>query len=453
MSQQSSLARQNTVALALAFVAMELLVMAVFAWWVLLPLARRSADDLAGLMVLSAQTWAELPPQTRTAYELELFNKHALALRSEPPGAAPDEWHPPYFHLLECALAQRLQQAQHLSRERTDTGTWYWAQVPVGGGHLSVGLSDARVDSQPIAAFFLALGLGLALALAVAVGLARRLTRPLAALEAASADIGQGNLAQRLPETGPREMVALSRRFNAMAQQVQDLLSARTTLLAGVSHDLRTPLARMRLALEMLRDAPDAALIGRMERDIEQMNRLIGDVLSLARGLAHEPPQRLNVHDFLQQMADDFATAAQPIEVNCTVGQADLSADLSAGALQRALGNLIQNAQRYAPRGAITLEAKIETGVLHLGVLDRGPGIAPEQIEAMFEPFVRAEPSRSPVTGGFGLGLAIVRELARTNGWTVRLLPRQGGGLQAWLRLPEAHPRLQASERELQITM
>ncbi|GAB4218121.1 MAG: hypothetical protein Fur007_22660 [Rhodoferax sp.] len=446
MSQQSSLARQNTVALALAFVAMELLVMAVFAWWVLLPLARRSADDLAGLMVLSAQTWAELPPQARTAYELELFNKHALALRSEPPGAAPDEWHPPFFYLLESALAQRLQQAQHLSRERTDTGTWYWAQVPVGGGHLSVGLSDTRVDSQPIAAFFVALGLGLALALAVAVGLARRLTRPLAALEAASADIGQGNLAQRLPETGPREMVALSRRFNAMAQQVQDLLSARTTLLAGVSHDLRTPLARMRLALEMLRDAPDAALIGRMERDIEQMNRLIGDVLSLARGLAHEPPQRLNVHDFLQQVADDFASPAQSIEVNCTVGHADLNA----GALQRALGNLIQNAQRYAPGGTITLEAKIDAGVLHLGVLDRGPGIAPEQIEAMFEPFVRAEPSRSPVTGGFGLGLAIVRELARTNGWTVRLLPRQGGGLQAWLRLPEAHLRLEANKNEPQ---
>jgi two-component system osmolarity sensor histidine kinase EnvZ len=256
VSQQPSLARQNTVALALAFVVMELLVMAVFIGWVLLPLARRSADDLAGLMVLSAQTWAELPPQTRAAFEVELFNKHALALRSDPPRPARDEWHPPYFYLLEDALAQRLQRAQHLSREVTDTGTWYWAQVPVGRGYLSVGLADNRVDSQPIAAFVVALGAGLALALAVAVWLARRLTRPLARLEAASADIGQGNLGQRLPETGPREMVALSRRFNAMAQQVQDLLSARTTLLAGVSHDLRTPLARMRLALEMLRKAP-----------------------------------------------------------------------------------------------------------------------------------------------------------------------------------------------------
>jgi len=434
VSQQPSLARQNTVALALAFVVMELLVMAVFVGWVLLPLGRRSADDLAGLMVLSAQTWAELPPQTRAAFEVELFDKHALALRSDPPGPARDEWHPPYFYLLEDALAQRLQRAQHLSREATDTGTWYWAQVPVGRGYLSVGLADDRVDSQPITAFVVALVAGLALALVVAVWLARRLTRPLARLEAASADIGQGNLGQRLPETGPREMVALSRRFNAMAQQVQDLLSARTTLLAGVSHDLRTPLARMRLALEMLREAPNAALIDRIERDITQMNQLIGDVLTLARGLAQEPVQTLDLADFLQQLAADFDTPAQPVHVNCAVQDASVAVV----ALQRALGNLLQNAQRYAPGAEVQLLAHCDEQALHIGVLDRGPGIATDQIETMFEPFTRQESSRSPVTGGAGLGLSIVRELARANHWRVTLSARPGGGLAAWLVLPGA---------------
>jgi len=434
VSEQPSLARQNTVALALAFVVMELLVMAVFVGWVLLPLGRRSADDLAGLMVLSAQTWAELPPQTRAAFEVELFDKHALALRSDPPGPARDEWHPPYFYLLEDALAQRLQRAQHLSREATDTGTWYWAQVPVGRGYLSVGLADDRVDSQPITAFVVALVAGLALALVVAVWLARRLTRPLARLEAASADIGQGNLGQRLPETGPREMAALSRRFNAMAQQVQDLLSARTTLLAGVSHDLRTPLARMRLALEMLREAPDDALINRLERDITQMNQLIGDVLTLARGLAQEPVQTLDLADFLQQLAADFDTPAQPVHVNCAVQDASVAVV----ALQRALGNLLQNAQRYAPGAEVQLLAHCDEQALHIGVLDRGPGIATDQIETMFEPFTRQESSRSPVTGGAGLGLSIVRELARANHWRVTLSARPGGGLAAWLVLPGA---------------
>jgi len=426
-----SLARQNTLLLALAFVLMELLVMGLFVAWVLLPLGRRSADDLAGLMVLSAQTWAELPPQTRPAFEEELLKSHALALRAELPGPGLDEWHPPYFYLLEAALARRTGRQQHLSSEQLETGTWYWATVPTGGGPLTVGLSGNRIDSQPVAAFFLALLIALLFAAGVALWLARRLTRPLAQLEAASALIGQGGSPALLPETGPREMVTLSRRFNAMAQQVRDLLSARTTLLAGVSHDLRTPLARMRLALEMLKDRPDPALIERMERDIEQMNRLIGQVLELARGLAHEAPVPTQLEDFLNVLAADFATPASPVTVSCPACQVDLAPT----ALHRALGNLLQNALRYAPGSLVELVAHTSAQGVRIGVLDRGPGIAPNQVEAMFQPFHRLEVSRSPSTGGSGLGLAIVRELARANGWQVTLELRAGGGLEAWIDL------------------
>ncbi len=433
MKPPTSLARQNTVALALAFVAMELLVIALFTFWVILPLARRSADDLAGLMVLSAQTWAELPPATRPAFEQELLSNHALALRTELPGVGQDEWHPPYFYVLEAALLRRTGLKQHLSREQLDTGTWYWAEIPTGNGKLPVGLAASRIGSQPFAAFFVALLLGMALAVAVAVWLARRLTRPLAELEAASALIGQGGHPIRLPETGPRELVALSTRFNAMAQQVQDLLNARTTLLAGVSHDLRTPLARMRLALEMLKDGPDMALITRLERDIDQLNLLIGHVLNLARGLAHEAPVRTHLVEFLTQIAADFSTPASPVSVTCPAGDCDVAPT----ALQRAIGNLLQNAQRYAPGQPVTLVAELDAQGCHIGVLDRGPGIAPDQLQAVFEPFHRLDGSRSPTTGGSGLGLTIVKELARANGWQVRLQAREGGGLAAWLDLPK----------------
>jgi two-component system osmolarity sensor histidine kinase EnvZ len=427
-----SLARQNTVLLAAAFIVMELLVIGVFALWVLLPLGRRSADDLAGLMVLSAQTWSELPPQTRPAFEVELLRSHALALRAEAPLAGSDDWHPPYFFLLEEALKRRTSLAQHLAAETLDTGTWYWAQVPAGGTQLTVGVAATRTDSQPVMAFFTALGLGLLMAVGVAIWLARRLTEPLARLEAASALIGQGGNPTLLPETGPREVLALSRRFNAMAQQVRELLSARTTLLAGVSHDLRTPLARMRLALEMLKDMPDPSLIERMEHDIEQMNRLIGNVLDLARGLAHEAPVRTDMVAFLNQLAADFSTPNNPILVTCAPSQWPVAPT----ALHRAIGNLLQNAQRYAPDRPVELVARFEPERCRIGVLDRGPGIAPDQLEAVFQPFYRLDASRSPVTGGSGLGLAIVRELARANGWPVTLEARPGGGLQAWLDLP-----------------
>jgi len=432
VSQSPSLARQNTLALAGAFILIELLVIGLFAVLVLRPLARSSADDLAGLMVLSAQTWAELPPQTRAAFEIELLNSHALALRSEPPSVAQDEWHPPYFYLLEDALARRLGKAQHLSSETPDSDTWYWAQVPIGQGALSVGLSAQRISSQPVLALLLALLLGLLLAVVVAFWLARRLTRPLAQLEAASALIGQGGSPALLPETGPRELVRLSQRFNAMAQQVRDLLSARTTLLAGVSHDLRTPLARMRLALEMIKDSPDPALITRLERDIEQMNQLIGQVLTLARGLAQEKPLPMQLDEFLYKLAAQYATPTSPV----TASGPACVLPLAAMALQRVLGNLLQNAQRYAPDLPVELVARLDGQTLHIGVLDRGPGIAAEQLEAVFAPFHRLEASRSPATGGFGLGLAIVRELARANGWQVRLAARPGGGLQAWLEIP-----------------
>jgi two-component system osmolarity sensor histidine kinase EnvZ len=216
-----------------------------------------------------------------------------------------------------------------------------------------------------------------------------------------------------------------------MARQVSDLLSARTTLLAGVSHDLRTPLARMRLALEMLKTTPTPQLIERLERDIAQMNQLIGNVLDLARGLEHEQPVVTDWGDFLTQIATDFSTPDHTVELRFPTG----TWPVARSALQRAIGNLLQNAQRYAPNAPVELVCEAEGQHCRIGVLDRGPGIAADKIESMFAPFQRMETSRSPATGGSGLGLAIVRELARANEWDITLSARPGGGLQAWITL------------------
>ena len=418
--------------LAGAFIFIELLVVALFIQFVLLPLARRSADDLAGLMVLSAQTWAELPPETRGVFEEELLASHALALRPVSRGPGKDEWHPFYFYVLEDALVRRTGTAQHLVSQEVGGETWYWSNVPIGNGHLSVGLAKTRIESQPFTALFIGLVGGLFFVVGLAYGLARRITRPLAQMEAASALIGQGEIPSLLPETGPRELVTLSRRFNAMAKQVSDLLTARTTLLAGVSHDLRTPLARMRLALEIMKTDPMPALIERLERDIEQMNQLIGNVLDLARGLEHEEPVSVDLRDFLAELADDFSTPDFAISVSCPSGRFAIAPS----ALRRAVGNLLQNAVRYAPAAPVELNCTVADQQCRIGILDRGPGIAADKIEAMFEPFRRLDASRSPVTGGSGLGLAIVRELARANGWELTLSARPGGGLQAWIVLP-----------------
>lgn len=427
----TSLARQNTLLLAAAFMLVELLAALSFAWFLMLPVARRSADDLAGLMILSAQTWAELPPDTRMAFEHELMDNHQLALRAEPAGRGRDEWHPPYFYLLEAALAHRLGVPLHLASEAVGDTTWYWADLPAGESSLAVGLPRSRIETQPVVAIALALGGGLLFAGAFAYGLARRITAPLARLEIAATRIGLGERPELLPESGPREIASLARRFNAMAQQVRDLLSTRTTLLAGVSHDLRTPLARMRLALEMLKSDPSSVLIERLESDIEEMNDLIATLLDLARGLEREPLEETNLAELLNELASHAGVNDREIRVRCR----NCRRTVAPRALRRALGNLLQNALRYAPEGPIELVCETSSGHCRIGVLDRGPGIPPERITMMFEPFQRLEGSRSPQTGGAGLGLAIVRELAKANGWQARLEPRDGGGLAAWIEL------------------
>lgn len=431
MNPRFSLARQHTLLLALAFVVVELLAAVAFVLLLMLPMARRAADDLAGLMMLSAQTWAELPPATRMAFELELLDQHQIALRAEPAVDERHGWHPPFFYLVENALERRIGSPQPLALEEVEGAPWYWANLPAGPATLAVGLPQRRVQTQPVLALILVLCGGLLLAVGSAWWLARRITAPLARLEQAATRIGLGQSPEMLPETGPRELAALVRRFNAMARQVRELMTARTTLMAGVSHDLRTPLARMRLALEMLKDAPSSALIVRLEKDVDEMNDLIGTLLDLARGLEREAPQWIELDVLLHELGRDFSTPQRGIEVRCT----PCRRAVPVRALRRAIGNLLQNALRYAPEGPVELVCEAGGDAFFIAVLDRGPGIPADQVEDMFQPFHRRDPSRSPVTGGAGLGLAIVRELACANGWKVALNTRPGGGLAATLNL------------------
>lgn len=427
-----SLTQQNALLLIGAFIVFELLVVAAAAYFLMLPLARRSAADLAGLMTLSAQTWSELPPVTRPAFEIELARAHSLALRAEPPHEPePPSWRDPYLRFLLLSLAERTGASVAGSRETIGDETWLWVSLPTGGGYLSVGFPHSRIGSRPLHALVASLAGGLVLSLAAAWWLARRTTRPLARLQQAAASLGRGQTPERLPETGPREIAALSRRFNEMAREVEELLAARTVLLAGVSHDLRTPLARLRLAVEMLVRRPSAELVAQIETDIAVMDRLIGDVLTLARGFGNETVTCVDVAGLLAGLA---ASAPERVHVEAT----DLALEVPAGALRRVLGNLLENALRYSGDAPVELRAETVAGGIRIGVLDRGPGIPAAEQQAVFRPFYRLEASRNVGTGGSGLGLAIVRQLAAAHGWRVSLEDRPGGGLAAWLEIGEA---------------
>lgn len=431
-----SLARQNARLLALVF-SLFLLTVAIAGGSLLMaPMARRSADDLAGLMLLSAQTWSELPPATRADFEVELARAHWLSLRDPgptPPGPTPgaDEWHGFYVYALETALAHKTGNQQHLVQETRDGEAWLWATLPSGEGSIAVGFPARRVGTQPLRTLLITLGAGLLLAIFTATWLARRISGPLARLEKATSAIGRGEIPDPLPETGPRELAALAAHFNRMARQVRELLAVRTTLMAGVSHDLRTPLARMRLALALLVEQPSPRLIARLEQDIGEMDQLIGKVLDLARGLDSEAGEDFELGDWLAQLANNYPAG----RVRYAPHPEPLFLHLPPLALRRVLENLLDNALRYGGGQTIDLMLEATQTAVRIGVLDRGPGIPADQIEAMFQPFHRGDASRSPVNGGAGLGLAIVRQLTEAKGWRIQLQPRAGGGLEAWLTI------------------
>lgn len=432
MPGQRSLFRSTATTVAAVLLVFQLILIAATVNYVMLPMARRSADDLAALLVLSAQTWVELPPGTRKDFELELARKHQFMLFDDGAPLPPREHFYPYLTLLDSALTARTGQPIAVKMTVFET-TWFWAEIHTGGRMIRIGFPKERLNMDPPRMLVLALLATVILTLFTALILARRITRPLAHLSRAARRIGEGNLPESFPETGIKELSGLAATFNQMALQVRELLANRTTMLAGISHDLRTPLARMRLAIEMLPKDTDPKLVARLQQDVDEMNQLIGEFLALSRDLQKEAPQQIDIDELLQELAGNVRETGAQVEY-----EPSGSAPVTVGALslRRVLSNLIGNAVRYSGESTVTITREITGKEIVIRVMDRGPGIPAHELENVFRPFYRLEASRSNATGGSGLGLAIARQLADSNGWKVELLPRPGGGTEARLTMP-----------------
>lgn len=421
-----SLFGRTAAGLLLAFLVFEAIAFAVVWHMVVRPLAERSADDLAAKIVLAAKTWVELPPETRADYEMELSFRHNLELgevKERLPKHAPMGF---FQDLLQTALSQR--SGQPIQLKQGPDADWDWLEIQVADKLLRVGFDRERyVLAAPLAAVGIFI-LGAALTVFTALLMARQVSRRLGRLADLAHEVGQGRTPLRLPETGPRELVELTAAFNRMVGEVQALLENRTVLLSGISHDLRTPITRLRLALSMLDDA-DPDMVARMEWDLAEMNQLIGDMLTFARALQADERLGWDLNQMLTGLAEQ---AARLGPVAWTPGDACVVNGGEAAA-RRILGNFLDNARRYGGDLPVTLELSCTDVEAVVRVSDRGPGIPPWEREAVFRPFYRLENSRGKEGGGSGLGLAIARQLADAHGWRIRLEDREGGGLQASL--------------------
>jgi two-component system osmolarity sensor histidine kinase EnvZ len=423
-SLAASLFARTAITLAVAFVVFQAAASWVVYRTLIVPVAERSADDLAGLIVLSAQTWVELPPETRAAFERELARRHGLRLTTVAVAATAEAPQFAFRTQIESALSRRLRENVRL---RGQPGTpSVWLDIPVGGHALKAGFFPDRYAVKPPLAAIAVVAVGAFLSLLTALLLVRRITVPLARASRAARQVGAGQLPEPLPETGPAELAELARRFNRMAAEVRDLLDNRTTLLAGISHDLRTPMTRLQLNLEMLRDDPKPARIDKAVADLADMNKLISGYLELARTTQAEAKSRVDLAGWLAEQAQAFGVS-WPGADTCMVDAGPL-------ALRQIVTNLVQNAQRYGG-GSVEMALECSPQLARIVVRDDGPGIPEDQLDKVFRPFYRLEASRAQATGGTGLGLAIVRQLAETNGWKVTLANRPQGGLEARLEI------------------
>ncbi len=308
----------------------------------------------------------------------------------------------------------------------------FTVQVPLHDGALAT--FDSSVEPPAAAAplrLVLALALLLVAVVAVSLVAVRWITGPLSTLAGAAEALGQDIHRAPLPETGPQGVQRAARAFNGMQQRLARMISERTRTLAAISHDLKTPITRMRLRTELLEDA---ALRDKFEHDLGEMEQMVTQALEFMRDASdREPVQRIDAMALLESLQADFHDAHKPVEIEGRVAAPLPARPL---ALRRCLSNLVENALRYG--GSARIRVDEDAGAINLRVLDGGPGIPAEDLEKVFEPFYRGDSSRGRDTGGYGLGLAIARNIARAHGGDLTLANRAEGGLEAVLRLPKS---------------
>lgn len=309
-------------------------------------------------------------------------------------------------------------------------GASYLVQVTLRDGTLVT--FDSYLSPQE-SSIPLRLGLTLLVLLGTVIVLSliavRWVTGPLSALATAAEKLGRDIDRPPLDENGPLEVRRAAGAFNVMQQRLSRFLSDRTRVLTAMSHDLKTPLTRLRLRMETV---DDAVLRGKIEKDLNEMQSMVTQTLDYMRDSSRsEATQQVDLMAMLETLQIDFRDTGHTLEITGAIAQPYVGRPL---ALRRCLTNLVENAIRYGGRTMIELEDSAKQVVVR--ILDDGPGMPDEELERAFEPFYRGERSRSRETGGTGLGLGIARNIARAHGGELVLKNRPSGGLEAILSLP-----------------
>lgn len=406
-------------------VVLQILTLVIIVLTVLYPLAERSAEDLAGLIVISAQTYQELSPAERPAFLKRLKADNGVEISAQLDRSIQHTHGHIYGWLLSQALSKRLGKPVPVDVLGGAVRT-FWVPVSISRQTIWVHFDRGRLASSlPVAMIFVLAFSTLALVLLTMI-LVRRVLRPLGVISQALRGSLKAPL-PTLPTDGAYEFQNILDIFAELRTRLQAMINHQSLLLTGISHDLRSPLARLRMAWELLPENTSARLKEGMLQDIERMDALLGQSLDLGRSMV----AKVADFDLMVLMAEVGA------EFERTGGrwQAQLPRRYpfrgDREALRRLLSNLLDNAMRYGG-GAVHVEFKKMPNQVLIRLCDQGPGIPEMEMEKVFEPFIRLDDARGHGEGS-GLGLAIARQLAEAQGMRLRLLNGASGGLCAEL--------------------
>jgi two-component system osmolarity sensor histidine kinase EnvZ len=327
---------------------------------------------------------------------------------------------------LQQSLAQQLEQAFHIDRISDPEKINISVQLEDGVLHFLAG--KKRVWSSTTYIFVLwMVGTSLVL-LAIAVVFLRNQVRPIRRLASAAEAFGKGREETFLKPEGATEVRSAANAFLRMRERIQRQIKQRTEMLAGVSHDLRTPLTRMKLELAMLGEAEEAEAL---KADVAEMEHMIEGYLAFARGQDAEPVTETDLSEILCDVVADARRQGSEVGLDTS---GDLVMPVRPNAIKRCLTNLVENARRYADHISITAHRRADA--VEVLVDDDGPGIPEASRDDVFRAFFRLDESRNPETGGSGLGLTIARDVVRSHGGDIELETAPAGGLRARISLP-----------------
>ena len=401
------------------------------------PRARQVSQQIVSTVNLTRAALVTAEPSKRYGLLGEIAEREGVQVHAAQSGEAlaplPKTG---FYEFVEADLRTQLGAATQFTLSRNGI-EGIWVSFNIDGDSFWVLMPESRLAGDESWRW---IGWGV-LVLLLAVGgafvIVARINRPLRALTEAAEQMGRGATPAPVDETGPSEIRTLSRAFNQMAADRKKLDDERALLLAGVSHDLRTPLARIRLGVEMLDDKGNASMRAGIVQDIEDIDAAINQFLDFARAASSEsetPDADLNA--LVAGLIARYERAGKHLTVQTNPVP---PLPLRTLAMQRLISNLIDNALRHGS-GEVTVATGCAESTAFVEVLDRGPGIPPEQAEHMLQPFTRIDAARG--TSGTGLGLAIVDRIARMHGGCVRLLPRKGGGLRARVEIAAKNLKL-----------